>query len=264
MPQTARFEDKKIQDVPGHWLLARLGKRVLRPGGLALTQDALAHAEIEGKEVVELACGIGRTAEEILTHAPKHYTGIDANPDSVSIVRALVGAKGSCMLGRAEETGLPDASCDVCVCEAMLTMQTPANKRKILQEITRILRPGGLFVSHELGIAPDSLDPQLEKEIQADISRAIRVNAKPLRAQAWQELLEEAGLKPLWTRSAPMDLLNPKRVLADEGLPRMLHIIWNVLTIPGARARVMEMRAAFMRNHDHLAGIAFVAQKPRN
>lgn len=55
MPQTARFEDKKIQDVPGHWLLARLGKRVLRPGGLALTQDALAHAEIEGKEVVELA-----------------------------------------------------------------------------------------------------------------------------------------------------------------------------------------------------------------
>lgn len=258
------FEDKNIKDVPGHWLLARLGKRVLRPGGLALTQDALAHAQIEGKQVVELACGIGRTAQEILAAHPSRYTGIDANPDSVAIVRKLVATRGTCIQAFAEDTGLDDASCDVCVCEAMLTMQTPQQKQKILQEIARILRPGGYFVSHELGLAPDTLDPSLEKEVQADISRAIRVNAKPLRASAWKELLEDAGLCPIWSGSAPMELLNPSRMIADEGLMRTLTIAWNALTIPGARSRVIEMRKAFARHHDNLSGIAFVAQKNRS
>ena len=30
-------EDLKAEKMPGHWLLARLGKRVLRPGGRQLT-----------------------------------------------------------------------------------------------------------------------------------------------------------------------------------------------------------------------------------
>lgn len=34
--------DRRIEDVQGHWLLARLGKRVLRPGGLELTTRMLA------------------------------------------------------------------------------------------------------------------------------------------------------------------------------------------------------------------------------
>ena len=32
---------RKPEDMPGHWLLARLGKRVLRPGGRALTEQLL-------------------------------------------------------------------------------------------------------------------------------------------------------------------------------------------------------------------------------
>ncbi len=31
-------EDLDASTMPGHWLLARLGKRVLRPGGLELTR----------------------------------------------------------------------------------------------------------------------------------------------------------------------------------------------------------------------------------
>ena len=264
-PQNAKpqFEDKSIENVPGHWLLARLGKRVLRPGGLALTQEALSHAHIPGKQVVELACGIGRTAQEIMAQKPSYYTGIDANADSVAIVSNLVGDKGTCKQAMAEDTGLEAESCDVCVCEAMLTMQTPEHKAQILREVARILRPGGYFVSHELGLCPDTLDENKAVEIKADVSRAIRVNAKPLRASEWKQLLEGAGLDVVWTNSAPMDLLNPQRTIADEGICGAIHIMRNVLTIPGARKRVMEMRSVFTRHHDNLAGIAFVAQKRR-
>ncbi|PRC44304.1 SAM-dependent methyltransferase, partial [Mycobacterium sp. ITM-2017-0098] len=36
--------ERSDADLPGHWLLARLGKRVLRPGGLELTTRLLAAA----------------------------------------------------------------------------------------------------------------------------------------------------------------------------------------------------------------------------
>ena len=32
----------KTEKMPGHWVLARLGKRVLRPGGMELTRRMLA------------------------------------------------------------------------------------------------------------------------------------------------------------------------------------------------------------------------------
>ena len=46
--------ERSDADLPGHWLLARLGKRVLRPGGLELTTRLLAAARIGGSDVVEL------------------------------------------------------------------------------------------------------------------------------------------------------------------------------------------------------------------
>jgi hypothetical protein len=39
--------DVPVEKMPGHWLLARMGKRVLRPGGLELTQQLLAELSID-------------------------------------------------------------------------------------------------------------------------------------------------------------------------------------------------------------------------
>lgn len=67
---TIPFAARKTEDVPGHWLLARLGKRVLRPGGLELTRKLLDRAGVGGANVVELAPGLGRTATEIIARSP--------------------------------------------------------------------------------------------------------------------------------------------------------------------------------------------------
>ena len=48
--------------MPGHWLLARLGKRVLRPGGVALSRQLLEALAIQPSDsVVEFAPGLGAT-----------------------------------------------------------------------------------------------------------------------------------------------------------------------------------------------------------
>ena len=55
------YADRPVATAPGHWVLARAGKRVLRPGGAALTAAMLDHARLPGSDVVELAPGLGRT-----------------------------------------------------------------------------------------------------------------------------------------------------------------------------------------------------------
>lgn len=48
---------------PGHWLLASLGKRVLRPGGLELTRILISRLRpTRADDIVEFAPGLGVTA----------------------------------------------------------------------------------------------------------------------------------------------------------------------------------------------------------
>jgi hypothetical protein len=63
---TAAFAGTNIDTMPGYVLLARMGKRVLRPGGRELTREVLRGLAIGGAdEVVEFAPGLGATAQLI-------------------------------------------------------------------------------------------------------------------------------------------------------------------------------------------------------
>jgi hypothetical protein len=80
--------------VHGHWVLAGLGKRVLRPGGVGLTRTLLAHADLTDADVVELAPGLGHTAAEIITNRPRSYRGVDQDPRAVQVVQPIVTGYG--------------------------------------------------------------------------------------------------------------------------------------------------------------------------
>lgn len=258
LPQAKR----RVDDVQGHWLLARLGKRVLRPGGLELTRQLLDQVPLAGADVVELAPGIGRTAALIVAGSPRSYVGVDADPSAADLVAAVVGDRGRSVTADAAATGLPDACADTVIGEAMLTMQGERGKKAIIGEAVRLLKPGGHYAIHELGLQPDDIDPAICDEIRKALANAIKVNARPLAAAEWTELLTEAGLEVQWVGTAPMALLQVRRNLADEGLGRVLRIVWNVLRDAGARARVLAMRKTFVRYQEELTGIALVARKP--
>src|SRR3546814_11203922 len=62
--------------MPGHWLLARLGKRVLRPGGVEITEQLLAATAIgRADDRVGVAPGLGATTRRIVEAGPARYTG---------------------------------------------------------------------------------------------------------------------------------------------------------------------------------------------
>lgn len=258
------FAERRSEDVPGHWLLARLGKRVLRPGGAELSARMLQRSGLAGSDVVELAPGLGRTAAVIVSVGPRSYTGIDRDPDARARTARVVAGVGTCLEGEAAETGLDEGSADVVVGEAMLTMQGDRGKAEIIAEAVRILRPGGRYAIHELGLTPDSLDPEVKTAIRKDLARSIKVNARPLTMAEWTRLLEEAGLVVDWTDTAPMALLEPRRNLADEGVGGVLRILGNVLRDRGARKRVLQMRSTFRRYRHELIAVALVAHRPED
>lgn len=258
--------DRDPAHLQGHWLLARIGKHVLRPGGKKLTERMLANADIAGKDVVEFAPGLGLTTRAILERDPKSYRGVDRDPQVVDIISKLTSEKAtipaSCVQRDAADTGLESNSADVVIGEAMLTMQTERGKQAIIGEAFRLLRAGGTYSIHELGLQPDNLDESVKDEVRKALARSIKVNARPLTEQEWRELLEAEGFEVLWRGKEPMALLDMKRNIADEGIGGVLRILRNVLGSKDIRARVLNMKHTFDKYSNELTGIAFVVRKP--
>ncbi|MYE90397.1 class I SAM-dependent methyltransferase [Candidatus Poribacteria bacterium] len=249
--------------MPGHWLLARLGKRVLRPGGRELTQLMLNGLSIKSSDaVVEFAPGLGFTAQLALNQKPASYNAIERAEAAASAVhRYLTESNQICLVGRAEETGLPDATATVVYGEAMLTMQTANKKQQIVQEASRLIKPLGRYGIHELCLVPEDLDENTKQEIQKALTDAIHVGARPLTVPEWRTLLEIEGFLIHFEATAPMHLLEPKRPIQDEGLWGALHFGWNVLCNSEARHRVAAMRKVFQTYEENLAAIMLVGIK---
>ncbi len=84
----------KTQKMPGHWVLARLGKRVLRPGGMQLTRTMLSALRIQHADhVVEFAPGMGITAQLTLKLNPASYTAVERDEAATKIVGSYLAGE---------------------------------------------------------------------------------------------------------------------------------------------------------------------------
>lgn len=257
------MSEKKMNMHQGHWVLAKLGKRVLRPGGLELTRKMLSALSI-GKEddVVEFAPGLGATGKLATAFKPHFYTAVEFNEEAAAIVEKNVAyTEMKVVIGNAAETGLPDESATKVYGEAILTMQSDAVKDRIIAEAARLLRPGGLYGIHEIGLRPDDIPEEKKEEISSALAGSIMSNVRPLTLPEWTAVMERNGLEVVAVNTVGMFLLEPKRMLADEGILRVIKILFNMLTHPHARKRVLQMRSVFRKYKNEMYAISIVARK---
>jgi hypothetical protein len=154
--------------------------------------------------------------------------------------------------------GLPPASATVVYGEAMLTMQTEETKRQIVREAARLLVPGGRYAIHEMCLR-DGVEGEVRKEVERALTGVVHHGVRPLSVSEWQRLLEAEGFTVRALETIPMALLEPARVIRDEGFLRALRFAFNVLCDADARRRVFEMRRVFRRQREHIAAVAVVA-----
>ena len=258
-------KEQQMNPQQGHWILAKVGKKVLRPGGKELSLKMIENLEITHRDdVVEFAPGLGFTAEILLSKNPKTYTGIELNHEVVELLEDKLNGKNIRFINaNAAASTLESESATKVYGEAMLTMHADHRKAEIIREAHRILKKGGFYAIHELGLTPNNISEEKKAEIQKDLAIAIKVNARPLTESEWTKLLEQEGFLVKKIITNPMHLLEPKRVIDDEGFFRTIKIIFNTLTNSLARKRIFEMRKVFRKYQNNLNAICIIAEKKR-
>ncbi|HZE14533.1 MAG TPA: SAM-dependent methyltransferase, partial [Mycobacterium sp.] len=151
-------------------------------------------------------------------------------------------------------------SIDVVIGEQMLNAQGDTAKRAIVAEASRVLRPNGRYAIHELAFTPDTVSDEVKTQVGQSLARATKHNYLPLTVAEWSQLLADHGLIVDHVATAPSAMLEPRRLIADEGVLGALRFVKNVLTQRDAYRRVRQMRSAF--GNERLVAVAIVAHKP--
>jgi len=189
-------EDRPVGDVASLEALVEAGMlelQSLHPGGLDTTRGLAEACGIgPGTRVLDVASGTGETACFLATELGARVTGVDYSQEMVGRARAKADAlDAEVAFERADAGELPfdDASFDAVICECTLCL---LDKRRVLREMGRVVRPGGVVGMHDLcwheGASPRS------KRALAEIE-----GEEPETLEGWRELFESVGLHDVST-----------------------------------------------------------------
>ncbi|MGQ9865559.1 MAG: class I SAM-dependent methyltransferase [Pseudanabaenaceae cyanobacterium] len=99
---------------------------------------------LTGARVLDLCCGGGDVTRYLAAAQPQRLVGVDASPKAIArLARNVPTAEGICAF--AENLPLATATFDVVVCSTALHEMTAPQRQTILQEVQRVLVPGGWF-----------------------------------------------------------------------------------------------------------------------
>jgi SAM-dependent methyltransferase len=259
------WDNLNRQTMPGYWLLASLGKRVLRPGGIKLTERMLDALQIGTEDrVVEYAPGMGVTARMVLEKSPCQYVAIERDGAAAALLANSFGDDQTRQVIHADATDpvpLPTGFATVVYGESMLTIHSEEKKELVISEVLRLLQPGGRYAMQEISILPDDIDPTVAESIRRDVISAVRHPAWPKTTGQWRDFMARHGFEIIAENQRPVRLLEPERIIEDEGEERAFEFAWNILQDDVAIERVREIRRVFQTYADNLCGYSLVCRK---
>jgi SAM-dependent methyltransferase len=153
----------------------------------------------EGETVLDLGSGAGA---DVLISARRVGTtgkaiGLDMTDEMLELARANAVEAGvenvEFVKGYIEHIPLADASVDVVISNCVINLA--ADKRKVLAEAARVLKPGGRFAVSDV-IA----DPDMDEATRADIQQWTGCIAGALTREEFEQALTDAGLTDIDVR----------------------------------------------------------------
>jgi arsenite methyltransferase len=147
----------------------------------------------EGETVLDLGSGAGA---DVLISARRvgasgKTIGLDMTDEMLELARTNAAAAGvenvEFVKGYIEDIPLADETVDVVISNCVINLA--ADKRKVLGEAARVLRPGGRFAVSDV-IA----DPEMDEATRADMQQWTGCVAGALTREEFEQQLTEAGL----------------------------------------------------------------------
>jgi len=147
----------------------------------------------EGETVLDLGSGAGA---DVLISARRvgetgKAIGLDMTDEMLTLARANAAEAGvpnvEFLNGYIEEIPLAEATVDVVISNCVINLA--ADKRKVLREVARVLKPGGRFAVSDV-IA----DPNMDEATRADMQQWTGCVAGALTHAEFEDALSAAGL----------------------------------------------------------------------
>lgn len=251
---------KNVKREPGHFLLKRLGKKRLRPGGVDATDWLVSKIDFSrSPKILEVACN---EADNIMDFAKKYKNknvGVDLNEKAIASAKANIARKKlsqyvDVMVADATKLPFKDESFDVVINEAMLTMLSDNQKRMALKEYYRVLKKGGLLLTHDVMLEKE--DAYLVKELQ----RVIYNPAVPHTKNDWLNFYKQTGFEKSECIFGKLTLLSRSGMIRDEGFFGMVKILTNGI-LDANRGQLFEMIKFFRKNKSKMNFIAIASVK---
>lgn len=163
----------------------------LHPGGLEMTRRLAELCDVKaGADVLDVASGTGETACFLASEFGAHVEGIDRSTEMIRRGRDRARTRGldiGFTLADAARLPFPDEAFDIVLCECTLCL---LDKQPVLEEMVRVVRPGGHVGMHDLCWKPDA--PERVKHALAELE-----GERPETLEGWRREFHHAGLVEL-------------------------------------------------------------------
>jgi ubiquinone/menaquinone biosynthesis C-methylase UbiE len=191
--------------------------------GAPLAADLVDAAALQpGERVLDMACGTGvvaRLAAERVG-AGGTVTGVDVNPGMLAVARSG-GAAVEWHEADGTDTGLPGAHYDAVLCQ--LGLQFFANRTAALQEMRRLLAPGGRMAVNVPGPTPAMfgvLERGLAEHVSAAAASFVATVFSISEISEIERLFDQAGIGEITVERSAMRL----------GLPSPADFLWQYVS----------------------------------
>ena len=217
----------------------------LHPGGLALTNRLGRLMGIQRDDwVADLASGRGVSAMAVSRAFHCRVAGVEfsrvATAGAAAASRATpVASQAFFLQGDAENPPLASSRFDAVLCEC--SMSIFPDKSRAVQEMRRLLRPGG-----SLGLSDVTVEPgSLPEELEGNLGQVLCLSGA-LNVTGYRQLLEDGGLMLQHQEDASVEIL---KLLEELESKLAMATVWGnrfASVIPGAgmpESGVLEIEA---------------------
>lgn len=188
-----------------------------------------------GERVLDLACGTGAVAREVLKSISPGGTlvGVDINPDMLRVASEVIDAREPLVRWQqasAESLPLPDASFDIALCQQGL--QFFPDKQGALRELRRVLAPGGrIALSVWRALEHNPVQHALSKAADGRLGKAMAIAFGSGENGGLERMLQDAGFQSVQVVSVEKIIVQPD---PDDYVER---------AVKGAAAALPDLRA---------------------